>query len=136
MIKRLALAVLLSAGLSAPALAQTVGYAEAIDILAKACGQDIQRHCASARLANNGITRCLAQNDVPPQCGNALAQVRNSLRARQEAQASAERVCDRDIQRLCNMVQRGRGHVLRCLLKAEPSVSQRCNQAITNAGWR
>ena len=136
MIRRIAIAAAFAATLAGPAAAQTIGFAEAIDILARACGNDIERHCRTANLANNEIGRCLAQSNVTPQCGDVLVRVRTSIAARMEAQASAERVCDRDIQRLCRMTRPGRGHILRCLLTAERSVSAACNAAITNAGWR
>ncbi len=139
MTRALLLALALVVGLgAADARAQTIGYAQAIDILADACGNDIARSCKSARLANDGITNCLRQHEssISGQCSTSLTRVRQSLAAREEAQNSAERICNRDIQRLCNLVQPGRGHILRCLLKAEPSVSAACNQAITNAGWR
>lgn len=120
------------------ATAQTVGYADAIQILSKSCGSDISRYCGNATLANYGIGRCLegARDKVSSQCLADLDRVRRDIAARSKAQADAESICANDIRRLCPMTQRGRGHVLVCMLKAEPSVSKRCNQAITDAGWR
>lgn len=136
MMKRLALAAAVAAGLAGPAAAETIGFAEAIDVLARACGQDIERHCRNANLANNEIGNCLARSPVSRTCADTLVSVRASIAARMEAQATAERTCDRDIQRLCRLTKPGRGHILRCLLTAERSVSAACNAAITNAGWR
>ncbi|WP_108659788.1 hypothetical protein [Acuticoccus kandeliae] len=138
MLRTFALSLLIAFSLGATAKAQTLGYADAVTILSRDCGNDIERFCRTANLANFGITRCLAENAsrISGQCSTSLVQVRNSLAARQQAQAEVWRVCDRDAQRRCPMTQRGRGFVLACLITAERSVSQACNQAITNAGWR
>ncbi len=119
-----------------PAQAQTIGYADAIDILSQSCGEDIQRHCSTATLANFGIGDCLRRSAISNSCSTALTRVTASLQARQEAQANAERICATDVRRLCPMTEAGRGRILRCLLKASPSASAACNTAITNAGWR
>lgn len=118
--------------------AQTIGYAQAIQIMAKDCGSDIDKFCKNATLANFGIGRCLDENRarLSNQCATTIPQVRASLQARAEAQAAAPQICRNDIRRLCPLTERGQGHILRCMLKAEPSVSAKCNAAITNAGWR
>lgn len=138
MLKIVTVALALLAGAMTHANAQTIGYAQAIDILAKSCGGDIQKYCSNATLANFAINDCLAQNraKLSNQCATDIAQVRQSLEARASAQASAEKVCATDIRRLCPMTKPGRGHILNCLIKAERSASKACNTAITNAGWR
>lgn len=134
----LAAAAVAVAALAAPAAAQTVGYADAISILARSCGADINRYCKNATLADWGIGSCLDQNraSISQQCASDLIAVRRSLDAREAAQRDALQVCRRDAANLCKTVRPGRGHILNCLLKAERSVSNRCNAAITNAGWR
>lgn len=133
-----AAAVLAVMTIVSPAGAQTVGYAEAIDILSESCGADINRYCKNATLANWGIGDCLNRNraNISQQCAANLVAVQQSLDAREAAQQNAMKACNRDVQRLCKLVKPGRGHILNCLLTAERSVSDRCNQAITNAGWR
>ncbi|MEM8665834.1 MAG: hypothetical protein AAGF49_17140 [Pseudomonadota bacterium] len=124
--------------MGAQAQTQTLGYADAIRILANSCGADIQKHCASARLANWGINKCLAQNEgkLSAQCNADRVRVRQAVQARLDAQAAAVDVCKNDARRLCYQTVPGKGHVLQCLLKSERSVGKRCNQAITDAGWR
>jgi hypothetical protein len=138
MMKTIAAAALTAGLLAAPAAAQTVGYADAVRILTRSCGADIDRFCREATLADWGITDCLRRNAgrISGQCAGDLESVARSLRQRAEAQRAVFTVCERDAQRLCPMTQRRRGHTLNCLLRAERSVSNRCNQAITNAGWR
>ncbi len=131
----LVLSVLAAGG---AAQAQTIGYADAISILSKQCGSDVGKYCASAQLANDGITRCLAdhQSNLSNTCATALVQVVQSLDAREAAEAAAPKVCATDAARLCKLTKSGQGRQLHCLLKAERSVSAKCNAAITNAGWR
>ena len=120
------------------ASAQTVGFADAIKILAASCGKDINGYCKSADLANNGIIKCLDQNQakVSRQCNVDRAVVVGLIQARLAAQAEAPKLCERDAAQYCKGVKPGAGHVLRCLLKAEHSVSKKCNAAIDLAGYR
>lgn len=120
------------------ALAQTVGFADAIKILAASCGKDIETYCKSATLANNGIGQCLDQNQakVSQKCNADRVVVAGLIQARLEAQAAAPKLCQRDAAQYCKGVKPGAGHILRCLLKAQPSVSEKCNTAIDLAGYR
>ncbi len=138
--RSLATAGLLAIGLAGTAAAETIGYADAIKILATTCGADIEKVCPKAQLANFEIGRCLQENQakVSPQCTTSLVRVGQSLQARAAAQASVSKLCATDVQRLCppKLMKPGDGHLLVCLLKAQPSVSKRCNAAITDAGYR
>ncbi|EAV42470.1 cysteine rich repeat domain protein, putative [Stappia aggregata IAM 12614] len=125
--------------ITAPAtFAQTVGYADAIKILAASCGKDIESYCKSATLANNGITQCLEKNQskLSAKCNADRLVVISLIQARLAAQAEAPKLCQRDAAQYCKGVKAGAGHVLRCLLKAQPSVSEKCNTAIDLAGYR
>jgi hypothetical protein len=125
--------------LTAPAaFAQTVGFADAIKILSASCGKDIDMYCKSATLANNGIGQCLTQNQskVSQKCNADRAVVASLIQERMAAQAAAPKVCANEARRLCKGVKAGAGHVLRCLLKAQRSVSKKCNTAIDLAGYR
>jgi hypothetical protein len=119
-------------------VAQTIGYADAIDRLAVACGKDIQTYCKGLNLGNNRIRNCLTANDakVSAQCKSGYANAYAMLEKRAAAQASVAKICDRDIQRLCSGVQAGDGNVLECILRAQRTVSAQCNQAVTDAGYR
>lgn len=134
-------------GLSAAAHraeAQTVGYADAIRILAKSCGKDIETHCKKANIGNFGIQKCLQANapKISATCKADYARVYQLLQARHAAQEAVPSLCSRDAQQLCSLTTGGsvgfqqKGALFKCLLKAEPSVSKRCNEAITDAGYR
>lgn len=117
---------------------QTISYADAITTLAKECGADIKRHCKGINLGNNGIQNCLQENRarVSPTCTATITEVVASIQRRQAAQANVASICRRDIDRLCQGVKPGEAHLLNCLLKATRVVSDKCNEAITDAGWR
>lgn len=120
------------------AMAQTVGFADAIKILAVSCGKDIDTYCKSATLANNGIGQCLDQNQskVSQKCNADRVVVAGLIAERLAAQAAAPELCRNDAARLCKRVKTGAGHILRCLLKAQRSASKKCNTAIDLAGYR
>lgn len=136
LIGAIAAGLLFMGGVSAQA--QTVGFADAIKILAVSCGKDIDTYCKSATLANNGIGQCLDKNQskVSQKCNADRAVVGQLIQERLAAQAAAPQICARDAATLCKGFKPGAGHVLRCLLKAERSVSKKCNTAIDLAGYR
>ncbi len=120
------------------AQAQSIGFAGAIKILGESCGADIQKYCKNVNLGDNRIQACLAENQdkLSQKCKTDYVTVYKMLQNRFAAQEAVGKICDRDAQNLCKLVKPGKGHLLKCLLKAEPSVSSACNQAITNAGYR
>lgn len=122
---------------AAPALSQTIGYAEAIDILADSCGGDILKHCKGVNLGAGRVEGCLEKSPaVSQRCKVDLVRVQQLLAARAAAQAAVGQICNRDAQQFCKMTKPGKGHILNCLLKAAPSVSANCNAAIDAAGYR
>jgi hypothetical protein len=120
------------------AQAATVSFADAMSIMARDCGKDVQTYCKGVPLANNGVGQCLVANQakVSPVCIQTLAAVRASLAARIAAQDDVLKVCRGDANRRCQGVVKTDAHTLDCLLKAANHVSKKCNAAITNAGWR
>ncbi len=129
-------AAFFSGGLAAPLQAQTLSYADAITQLSQACGRDIQTYCKGLNLGNGRIYDCLQhQSTISATCNTSLAKVLQSLATRERAQAAYQKQCSRDIARRCSGIK-GDGFVLICLLKKEQRVSEGCNQAITDAGWR
>lgn len=134
---RLAAAALLSAGLGTPVPAQTLSYADAVTQLADACGRDIKTLCKGLNLGNGRIYGCLQERsaEVSQGCKTSLAGVFQSIARREHAQASYKQLCRRDAIKSCGGIK-GDGFVLACLAKKERRVSEECNQAITDAGWR
>jgi hypothetical protein len=118
--------------------AQTIGYSEAIDRLAVACGKDIQAYCKGVNLGGGRIQKCLNANQakVSAQCKTGFAAAFALLERRATAQASVVGICDIDIRKFCGSIQPGDGQILDCILKAERNVSPACNQAVIDAGYR
>ena len=137
---RILLAALLGAALMqlGPAHAATISFGDAMTVLARDCGADVEKYCKGLNLGNNRIADCLAANQakVSPVCLSSLAAVRASLQQRLAAQASVAKVCRGDAARRCTGVVQKDAYVLDCLVKAARTVSKKCNAAITDAGWR
>ncbi|MEP9388852.1 hypothetical protein [Mesorhizobium sp. KR9-304] len=129
--------VVMFLALTGPGLAQTISYADAVTVLADDCGADIKKYCRGLNLGNNEIRNCLEQNQakVSPTCTSTLASVVVSIQRRLEAQASVFKVCAGRAKQLCKGVV-GEVHILQCLVKTERIDGEKCNQAITDAGWR
>lgn len=129
-----ALVVLLAGG---PAAAQTIGYADAMGILVKSCGPDIEKYCKKVNLGGGRIESCLADNaaNVSDACKADYAAAYVALQARFAAQEAVSQICAGDVARLCPDITRGKGHTLQCLLN-KARLGNRCSQAITDAGYR
>lgn len=119
------------------ASAQTISYADAMTVLARDCGADVKKFCKDLNLGNNEIRNCLEgnQGEVSPQCTATLAAVTASIERRLAAQAAVFKVCAGNAKQHCKGVV-GEVHILQCLIKTERIDSEKCNQAITDAGWR
>jgi hypothetical protein len=117
--------------------AETISYADAVTTLAKDCGSDIKKRCSGLNLGNGRIADCLQKNSakVSPICTSSLANVTASIKQRQDAQTAYYQICKRNMATTCNGVK-GDGNMLSCLIKANRIVGDKCNQAITDAGWR
>lgn len=118
-------------------MAQTISYADAMTMLAKDCGADVKKYCRGLNLGNNEIRNCLEgnQGEVSPQCTSTLAAVAVSIERRLAAQASVFKICAGNANQHCKGVV-GEVHILQCLIKTERIDNAKCNQAITDAGWR
>src|SRR5262245_40849163 len=110
--------------------AQTVGYADAIDQLARSCARDIVNFCKQTALGGGRIQQCLGQAGVSAGCKNNLSELQALLKKRMAARAAVPRVCDTDIRRMCTGVQAGDGNLMECFYKAKRNVSPACQQAV------
>jgi OOP family OmpA-OmpF porin len=137
---RLQLALAISAAMFTTvggAAAQTIGYAEAFDHYAVACGNDINKFCGKADLGGGRIQQCLEQNQasVSASCKSTINELRANMQKRSAARASVRRVCDADIRRLCAGIQRGDGNLMECFYKARRNASAQCQRAVADAGY-
>ena len=118
--------------------AQTIGYAQAIDLLAANCGKDIATYCGKENLGGGRVQQCLVQNQarISGRCKAATVEVVALLQKREAARQAVLKVCERDIGRLCAGVVAGDGNLLGCFLKVEARANVQCRQAVTDAGYR
>jgi len=116
--------------------AETMSYADAITKLAGDCGSDIRKFCRGLNLGGGRIADCLQQNaaKVSPTCKASVASVVQSISLREQAQSAYSEVCRFDISQRCRGI-RGDGNILACLVKNKLT-TDKCSQAITDAGWR
>jgi hypothetical protein len=123
--------------LAGPVYAETISYADAVTALAKECGNDIKRHCKGLNLGNGAIQGCLEAkaSKVTPTCTSTLETVIASIEERRAAQQNYSKVCRHAVAQRCKGM-RGDGNILGCLIKSTKHISDECNQAITDAGWR
>jgi len=130
--------VFICAGLSASA--QTVGYGDSMKFLIDACGADVQKLCANVRIGSGRIEECLQTNvsRLSPNCVSTWNTVVQQLQTRAAAQDAVPQLCAADAKRLCSNFRAGRARILRCLIREDNTrkVSNACNKAINDAGWR
>ena len=117
----LAVALLLTGHLTEPSVAQTVGYADAIDQLGTSCGPDIAKFCKNESLGGGRVRQCLLRNQssVSTRCIGSVNALTGLLQKRAAARASVMRVCDVDIKRRCSGVEVGDGNLLECFFKTK-----------------
>ena len=126
--------------LQSPSSAATISYAEAARALTAACGADISTYCKGVKPGGNRLQACLVENggSISGQCRETYNAVFESLAVRAKAQANVPRLCKSDAERVCSDFRGGGARILRCLIRKDNvgKVTKKCNQAITDAGWR
>ena len=130
-------ALFMGAGVVA-ASAQTLSYSEAGAMLAKSCGPDIEKFCSKVNLGGDQLRQCLLANEskINPQCVTDYKVAVASIAKRVAAQNSINKVCANDAANRCQGMVPGDAHLLSCLVTAKRVVSKKCNQVITDAGYR
>jgi S1-C subfamily serine protease len=95
------------------------------------------KFCRGLNLGNNQIQNCLQKNEakVLPTCTSTLTSVTASIQQRQAAQIGFFKICAHGSAQYCKGMK-GEGNILACLLKTKRIDNGKCNQAITDAGWR
>lgn len=121
----------------AQAPAPTVSFAEALEMLATACGKEIDANCAGVNLGNNRLKSCLIRNQasIPAACRDTYGRVFNLIDKRAQVRNSVLKHCEADAKKLCAGVQKDNGAAIDCLLSAK-RVGWRCSQALTEANFR
>ena len=131
----LVIATLVSAS---PATAQTMSFEDAMKVFVASCGKDMEKHCRGVNLGAGRLKACLEKNtaSVSAQCKTDAPRALAAVQARADARVAVLKICEIDAQRMCGMVQKGDGQILECMLTAQRGTNAKCNQAITDAGYR
>lgn len=117
--------------------APTVSFTESLDMLAVACGKDIDTHCAGVNLGGNRLKNCLSRNQasVTAVCRDTYGKVFSLVDKRAQARHGLLKHCEADAKKLCATAQKDDGAVIECLLSAK-RIGWRCSQAMTEANFR
>ena len=123
---------------SLPAAAQTMSFEEAMKIFVASCGKDMDKHCRGVNLGAGRLKACLEKNaaSVSAQCKTDAPRALAAVQKRADARVAVLKICETDAQRMCGSVQKGDGQILECMLTAQRGTSAKCNQAISDAGYR
>jgi hypothetical protein len=131
--------ILLILALAAPslALAETMSFGDAAAILGKSCGKDIDTNCRGVNFDSTRLKDCLYRNQdsISAQCKADYIGAFEAIQKRVAARAAVSKMCEREIVKLCKGTLKEAGKSLECLLTTQ-GVSTRCNQAISDAGYR
>jgi hypothetical protein len=131
--------ILLILALAAPslALAETMSFGDAAAILGKSCGKDIDTNCRGVNFDSIRLKDCLYRNQdsISAQCKADYIGAFEAIQKRVAARAAVSKMCEREIVKLCKGTLKEAGKSLECLLTTQ-GASARCNQAISDAGYR
>jgi hypothetical protein len=134
--RSLLLVVLLAMPSGAPA--ETMSFENAAAILGKSCGDDNVANCRGLNLDANRLKDCLYRNQdsMSAECKADYARALDAIQKRVAAHAAVPRMCEREASKLCAGLPKGDRKITGCLVAATKGVSARCNQAISEAGYR
>ena len=117
--------------------AQTLGYADALGIMAQKCDADIAKYCKTTSLGGGRMMKCLSDKggSVSAACRTSIANMQALLTTRAQARAAVTRVCSNDIIRACPEVKPGDGNILDCYLKSKHLFTAACRKTVVDAGY-
>jgi hypothetical protein len=131
--------ILLIVALAAPSLAsaETMSFGDAAAILGKSCRKDIEDNCRGVNFDSTRLKDCLYRNQdsMSAQCKADYGRAFDAIQKRIAARAVVARSCEYEIVKKCHGTAKEASKSLGCLL-ATPTVSARCNQSISDAGYR
>ena len=133
------LSILLMALSIAPPLAsaETRSFADAAALLAKSCAADIEANCRGVNLDSNRLKECLSRNRdaLSEPCTANYLKTFDAIQKRIAARVTVANACTREIVKLCRGSTKETSKSIPCLTTTQ-GVSQRCIQAMDEAGYR
>ncbi len=133
--------ILLILAVSAPSLAaaqQAMKYEEAATLLGASCGKDIDDNCRGVNLDPTRLKECLNRNVdvVSAKCQADSARAFSAIQQRITARITLMKLCNWEMNHLCNDVRADPAKGLQCLLDSTKKATGNCNKAISAAGYR
>ncbi len=118
--------------------AQAFAQQELVDSVEKGCMKELNRYCKKVTPGEGRLLACLyAHNDkLSGKCEYALYDAAVQLERAVAALTYVANECENDLEKYCANVPAGEGRLLACLDKNEKKVSNRCKQAVKEAGLK
>jgi hypothetical protein len=130
--------LILALAASPPVSAETMSFENATAMLGASCGKDIDANCRGVNLDSARLKDCLARNrdSVSALCNADYVRAFDAIQKRIAARAAIPRMCDREALKMCGGSLKEDRKILQCLVTTPRGVSAKCNQAISEAGYR
>ncbi|MEJ2476157.1 MAG: cysteine rich repeat-containing protein [Desulfobacterales bacterium] len=110
----------------------------ALDTFTEGCQQELTTFCKDVTPGEGRILACLYafQDKLTPQCEYAFYDSVAQLDRTLNNLSYAVTECRDDLKKFCSETKPGEGRLLECLNKNETQVSQRCNAALKDVGYK
>ena len=110
----------------------------ALDTFAQGCQVELTTFCKDVSPGEGRILACLYafEDKLTPRCEYALYNSVSQLNLTLTNLSYAVGECRDDLKNYCSDVQAGEGRLLDCLTRNEAKVSQGCNNALKDVGYK
>ena len=110
----------------------------ALDTFSEGCQQELTTFCKDVTPGEGRIIACLYafQDKVSPSCEYALYDSIGQLDRTLTNLSYAVGECRDDLKAYCSEIKPGEGRLLDCLVSNENRVSNRCNYALKDVGYK
>lgn len=111
---------------------------ESVNTFAEGCHDEMTTFCKDVTPGEGRILACLYafQDKVSARCEFALYDSISQLDRVLSNLSYVASECSDDFEKHCSEIQPGEGRILECLNKNEDQVSQRCNRALKDVGYK
>jgi|tagenome__1003787_1003787.scaffolds.fasta_scaffold20976066_2 hypothetical protein len=135
---RIALLVLAACAPSVAAAQQALKFEEAAALLGASCGKDIDDNCRGVNFDPTRLKECLYRNQdvVSAKCQADYPRALSAITQRITARSTLMKLCNWEMNHLCNEVRADPAKGLQCLLDSTKKATGNCNKAISAAGYR
>ena len=110
----------------------------ALDTFVEGCQQELTTFCKDVTPGEGRILACLYafQDKLTPRCEYALYDSVAQLDRTLNNLSYAVTECRDDLEKFCSEIKPGEGRLLECLNTKEAQISQRCNSALKDVGYK